>query len=51
MRVVAVLVALALAATFLYGPLRDWLRPAPVLSPTPFDWSARIEALAGDEIG
>ena len=48
MLVVAVLVALALAATFLYGPLRDWLRPAPVLSPTPFDWSARIEALAGD---
>jgi len=48
MLAVAVLVALALAATFLLEPLRDWLRPAPVLSPTPFDWSARIEAFAGD---
>ena len=48
MLAVAALVALALAATFLLEPLRDWLRPAPALSPTPFDWSARIEALAGD---
>lgn len=45
---VAALVALALAITFVLEPLREWLRPAPVLSPTSFDWNARIEAVAGD---
>jgi len=48
MRWVVVLTVLALAATFLIGPLREWLRPAPVLPGTPFDWSARIEHVAGD---
>ena len=48
MAAVVVLTLLALAATFVYGPLRDWLRPAPVLSATPFDWTPRIETLAGD---
>ncbi|WP_238333500.1 NHL repeat-containing protein [Luteimonas marina] len=45
---VAALTALALAATFLFGPLRDWLRgPLPPPPPTSFDWRARIAPLAG----
>ncbi|HRO27527.1 MAG TPA: gluconolaconase [Luteimonas sp.] len=45
---VAALTALALVATFLWPPLRDWLRrPPPPLPPTAFDWQPRIVPLAG----
>ncbi|MGY1521992.1 gluconolaconase [Luteimonas sp. A482] len=46
---VASLTALALAATFLWQPLRDWWRgPPPTLAATSFDWQPRIAPLAGD---
>jgi len=46
---VAALTALALAATFLWQPLRDWWRgPPPNLPATSFDWQPRIVPLAGD---
>ncbi|WP_262378593.1 gluconolaconase [Luteimonas viscosa] len=46
---VAALTALALAATFFWPTLRDWLRPPPPsLAPTAFDWQPRIEPIAGD---
>ncbi len=46
---VAALTALALAGTFAWQPLRDWLRgPPPVLPATSFDWQPQIRPLAGD---
>ncbi|WP_425603982.1 gluconolaconase [Luteimonas kalidii] len=45
---VAALTALALAGTFFWEPLRDWLRPPlPPPAPTAFDWTARMTPLAG----
>src|SRR5690606_7321322 len=45
---VASLTAMALAATFLWQPLRDWWRgPPPTLAATSFDWQPRIAPLAG----
>ena len=46
---VAALTAIALAATWLWQPLRDWWRgPSPTLPATSFDWQPRIAPLAGD---
>ncbi len=46
---VAALTAIALAATWLWQPLRDWWRgPPPALPATSFDWRPRIAPLAGD---
>lgn len=46
---VALLTGLGIIATFVAGPIRDWwVPPWQPLPQTPFDWSPRIELLAGD---